>query len=192
MGAIARGLSVFVDTVPGIRDVITIGKVLYEVHRGTWDLVVADAPPSGQIMSYLRAPRTIAGLVPAGRVRAQAEWMEEILSNPDQAGLILVTLPSELPTLETLTTLAALDDEPIVGIAGVVANRVLPDAGDVPDPDDLPSGAHRDALALHVGLSESQDKWLGRLPDGPYLPYLFGLLTPGEVAARLADELVVR
>jgi hypothetical protein len=170
--------------------VVTIGKVIFEVARGPWDLVVADGPPTGQIMSYLRAPSTIAGLVPAGRVREQAAWMEQILMDPAQTGLVLVTLAEELPVAETLEALRELAAEPVVAVENLIYNRVLPPldlAGMAPA--DLPPGPHRDAAALHSGLVTSQSQWLEALPEGPQLPYLFGLLTPGEVAARLADAL---
>ncbi len=187
MGAVARGLSVFVDTVPGIRDVITIGKVLYETRSGSWDLVIADAPPTGQIMSYLRAPGTIASLVPAGRVQSQAAQMQATLSDAETTGLVMVALPEELPVAETVDALTDLAGEPLVDVAAVAANRVLPALGRLKTRT-LPEGAHREAYELHRGLQIAQQEWLDRLPAGPRLPYLFGLLTPGEVAARLADE----
>jgi hypothetical protein len=52
----------------------------------------------------------------------------------------------------------------------------------------LSSSPWRDAALLHAGLRDSQEKWLGRLPAEPRLPFLFGLHTPAEVAAQLADE----
>ena len=186
--AVIRGFGVFVDTVPGIREVVTIGKVVFEAAQDRWDLVVADAPPTGQLMSYLRAPRVIADLVPAGRVKEQAAWMEGILGDPAGSGLVLVAIPEELPVVETLETLDELAAEPAIGVAAIAYNRVLPplDLGGR-DPAGLAAGPHRDAAVLHLGAREAQQEWLQRLPAGPRVPYLFGLLTPGEVAARLAD-----
>ncbi len=185
--AFARGLDVFAEAVPGIRDVITVGKLLYDASSGPWDLVVADAPPTGQLVSYLRAPATIAGLAPSGRILEQAEWMAGLLADPVHSSLVLVALAEELSVSETREATAALDAEPLIDVFGVVANRVLPPPP-VPDPVDLPAGPHRDAAELHAGRHAGQQAWLAELPDGPRLPYLFGLLTPGEVAARLADE----
>jgi Mrp family chromosome partitioning ATPase len=179
-GGLARGLSLFVDTVPGIREVVTIGKVLFEVTRGPWDLVVADAPPTGQIASYLGAPRTIAELVPAGRVREQVAWMRSLLADQATSGLVIVTLAEELPVAETIQALDELAAEPVMDVAAIA------DLGGV-EPASIPPGPHRDAAALHDGLYSAQQTWLGYLPPGPRLPYLFGMLTPGEVAARLDD-----
>ena len=100
-GPVLRAFDALASTAPGIREVITIGKVLYEVRQRRWDLVVADAPPTGQIGSHLRAPRTVSELVPAGRIREQAGWMNNILGDRDRTALVMVTLPEELPVNET-------------------------------------------------------------------------------------------
>ncbi len=188
LGPVARSLDVLAEAVPGIRDVITIGKLLYDVDRGPWDLVVADAPATGQLMSYLRAPATISGLVPAGRVKEQAQWMAGLLADPKFAAVLLVTLPEELPVAETMETVTELEEEPLVELAGIVANRVLPPPPAGWDDPALPAGPYREAARLHGGRVLDQQAWLGELPAGRRLPYLFGMLTAGEVAARLADE----
>ena len=187
LGPMSRAFRMLADTVPRVRDTVVIGKVIYEAASGEWDLVVADAPPTGQIVSYLRAPDTIAGLVPTGRVREQAAWMGGQLADPARTGLVMVTRAEELPVTETIVACEVIRTEGLGHIAIVVANRLL----DLPDftVDDLAmaEGAHRDAGALHLGLVDAQQRWLTRLPDARTLPYLYGLLTPGEVATRIAD-----
>lgn len=176
-----------VDTIPGVREVVTIGKPIYEVWSGKWDLVVADGAPLGQIMSYIRASATIEQLVPAGRIRDQAGQIAQTLAT-DQSGLVMVAVPEELPVLETIETLNELESTRAIPIAGVMANRVL-EPLDV-DLTVVPDGAHRDAAGHHQGVWSAQQTWLRRLPDkSAELKFLFGLHTPSEVAARLADAL---
>lgn len=187
---LTKALNVLVETAPGIREIISIGKPLFEVWRGTWDLVIVDAPPVGQLGSYLRAPATISQLVPAGGIRDQAERMRRSLTDPVRSGLVLVATPEELPVTETTQAIADLEAEELVGGHVVVANRVVPDAGLAPaDISRLPPGPWHDAAVLHAGVHTAQQQWLEVLPHHGRLPYLFGLLTPGEVAARLADHL---
>ena len=184
----SRALNVLVDTAPGVREIVSIGKPIYELWRGEWDLIVADAPPLGQLGSYLRAPATITDLVPAGAVQEQAGRMRSTLADPQTSGLVLVAVPEELPVLEVEEALEDLDAEPVIDLASVASNRVLPEfpfAGSAIAT--LSNGAHIDSVRLHLGLCREQERWLQRLPEGPRLPFLFGLLTPGEVAARLAD-----
>ncbi len=185
---LSRALSVLAETAPGIREIVTIGKPVFEMWQGRYDLVLVDAPPLGQLFSYLRAPSTIADLVPAGPIRAQAERMSDALADPESTSLVLVVTPDELPVLETQAALDRLDNEPVIDLAGVVANRILPELDLTPDQiASLPEGPHRSAAEHHHSVHEQQELWLAELPEGARLPYLFGIHTPGEVAAQLAD-----
>ena len=189
-GPLARAFDALASTAPGIREVITMGKVLYEVRQRRWDLVVADAPPTGQIGSHLVAPRTVSELVPTGRIKGQAGWMDAILGDPERSGLLLVSLAEELPVNETKEALAWLDEQQVIDVLPPVVNRVLPKlevtAAAIRRLED---GPVRHAAELHRALYAGQREWLDDLPAGPRLPYLFGLNTPGEVAVRLSDIL---
>ncbi|HSG80226.1 MAG TPA: ArsA-related P-loop ATPase [Acidimicrobiia bacterium] len=188
MGPMTRAFHVLAETVPGIRETVIMGKILYEVRRTNWDIVIADGPPIGQVASYLRAPSTIQGLVPSGRVAEQSGWMRETLEDPGRSGLVMATLGEELPVSETLEALDTIAHEGLIDVADLVVNRVLPPP-DLSDGDlvRVPEGPHRQAAVLHEGLYRQQRSWIDRLPAATELPYLFGLLTPGEVSARLAD-----
>jgi len=182
-GPLARAFDALATAAPGVREIITMGKVLWEVREDRWDLVVADAPPTGQIGSFLHAPVSIADLVPTGRVRAQADWMRKILANPELTQLLLVTIPEELPATEVAETMAWLAETNLVAPPLVVANRVLPDLDD----QSTPEGPVGEMAVLHRSLLEEQRHWLGELPVDLRLPYLFGLFTPGEVARHISD-----
>ena len=182
LGPVARAFDALASTAPGVREVITLGKVLWETQHGGYDLVVADCPPTGQITGLLRAPRTVAELVPSGRVSQQAEWMGRLLLR-DQTELVLVNLAEELPTVETEETIALLASEKLAASPTVVTNRVLPRL----ETEARGAGVAAEAAILHRSLYRNQQDWLKRLSPARKLPYLFGLLTPGEVAARMAD-----
>lgn len=188
-GLIAKAFEVLANTAPGIREIITIGKAIYESQRDRWDLVVVDAPPTGQLASFVRAPRTVSELVPTGRVRQQSAWMESVLSEATE--LVLVTLLEELPVVETTATMAELAELGVTAEPTIIANRVL-------EPLELSAGwrrhvaagPHRDAALLHLALQAGQAEWRSVLGESISLPYLFGVLTPPEVAARLHEELM--
>lgn len=186
IGPAARAFDALASTAPAVREVVTMGKVLWEVKRGGWDVVVADAPPTGQLGSYLGAARTVRRLVATGRILEQVEWMEQILTDPERTQLIVVTLLEELPVVETAETLQWVDDEGLVGQVEVVANRVLaPLAAPAPDG----GGPVAEAAELHHSLWSQQQEWAQELRVDTNLPYLFGTHTPTEVAERLADIL---
>lgn len=184
-GAVARAFDALATAAPAVREIITIGKVLWEVREDRWDVVIADAPPTGQIGSYLRAPRSISELVPTGRIRSQSSWMEATLGDPDLTQLVLVTLPEELPITETADTISWLETEEMVPPPLLIANRILEE---LEDPS-TPKGAVGEMATLHRSLWAEQQHWLGELATDLSLPYMFGLFTPGEVAAHMCDEL---
>lgn len=180
-----RAFDVLASTAPAIREIVTMGKVLWEVKTGHWDLVVADGPPTGQIGSFLGAATTMANLVSTGRVADQAKWMREIQMDPAASELVLVTVPEELPTSETVETLEWLDEHPVVGSRSIFANRVLPRL----NTDSIGSGVVADAASLHRSLTAEQAIWLDRLPTHLDLPFLFGAESAAVVADRLAESM---
>ena len=189
IGQASKVFQVFVDIAPGVREIISMGKPIFETWQGTYDKVIVDAPPLGQLFSYLRAPATIAQTVPTGAVQDQALRMRDTLGDPTTSALVLVTLAEELPVMETAEALDDLAKEPVIDLAALAVNRVLSPLGIAPSVvDDLAPGPQREAANLHENLFADQQPWLAMIPAGPRLPYLFGFLTPGEVAARLVDH----
>jgi hypothetical protein len=183
--AVARAFDALATAAPAVREIVTIGKILWEVREDRWDLVVVDAAPTGQIASYLRAPASISELVATGRIRSQAEWMAETLADPIKSQLVLVTLAEELPTAETIGTIDWVERSGVVSKPVVIANRVLEPVTATA----TPPGPAGDMVTLHRSLVEEQSKWLDKLAPDLALPYLFGLFTPGEVAAHISDDL---
>ncbi len=188
-GIVARAFEVLANTAPGVREIITIGKAINDSESGTWDVVIVDAPPTGQIASFIRAPRTVGELAPTGRVLQQSAWMESVLAAATTE-VVLVTLLEELPITETDEAIAELAGLGLTRTPIVLANRVLeplPIGSDVLA--GMSDGPHRAAAELHSALQEGQTEWADRIEIDGTLPYLFGILTPTEVAARLLDEL---
>jgi hypothetical protein len=184
-GPVARAFDALATAAPAIREIMTIGKALWEVKEDRWDIVIADAPPTGQIGSYLRAPTSIAEVVPTGRIREQSAWMAQMIADPALTRLILVTLAEELPTTETSQTVSWLEAEALTSPPMIIGNRILPELDDDSTPDP-PIG---DIATLHRSLWAEQQFWLDQLPPDLLIPYMFGLFTPGEVAAHMSDEL---
>jgi len=117
---------------PGFRDLLITGK-LYEVGdlrrtnprdrgRPLYDLIVVDAPPTGQIGAFLDAARTFAGLMHVGQLRRRAMSVAAFLR---RCRLVLVTVPEEMSVAETLETIPALRASG-VRLGAIVLNRVAP------------------------------------------------------------------
>ena len=127
LGPLARTFDFVADAAPGVKEILTVGKVCYEVRERHYDLVVVDAAASGHIVGQLSAPWTINDLVQVGLVRDQTRWMTEILADPEQTGVVVVTTAEELPVVETIDLVGRLGATVPVRVAAVVVNRVLPE-----------------------------------------------------------------
>jgi anion-transporting ArsA/GET3 family ATPase len=127
LGPLARTFDFVANAAPGVKEILTVGKLCYEVRERHHDLVVVDAPASGHIVGQLAAPEAINDLVKVGMVRDQTGWMLDILGDAATTGVVVVATPEELPVNETLELARRLREETVVDLAGVVVNRVLPE-----------------------------------------------------------------
>jgi anion-transporting ArsA/GET3 family ATPase len=127
IGPLAKAFDFVATAAPGVREILTVGKLCYEVREGNYDLVVVDAPASGHVIGQLAAPQAINDLVKVGLIRGQTDWMLEILSDPRQTGLVAVTTPEEMPVSETLELTERIKAETTVRMSAVVVNQVLPE-----------------------------------------------------------------
>ena len=123
----ARTFDFVADAAPGVKEILTVGKLCYEVRERTYDLIVVDASATGHVIGQLAAPQAINELVKVGRVRDQTRWMVDILADPLTTAAVIVTSPEEMPVAETLELAGRLRTETDVHLAAVVVNRVLPE-----------------------------------------------------------------
>lgn len=127
IGPLAKAFDFVATAAPGVREILTVGKLCWEVREGHYDLVVVDATASGHVIGQLAAPQAINDLVKVGLIRNQTDWMLDILSDPAQTGLVAVTTPEEMPVNETLELTERVAEETTVKLSAVVVNRVLPE-----------------------------------------------------------------
>jgi len=217
LGPLARTFDFVANAAPGVKEILSIGKFLWEVRERRYDLVVVDAAATGHITGQLAAPQAIQELVQVGMVRDQTGWMLDILGDPNQTGVVIVSAPEEMPVNETLELAERLGTDTVVELAAVVANRVLPELfGRAEEavfdaltelPEEVLSGAVGgparqllDGAQLAVRLRRTRGVHLARLrselPAGTpllYVPYLFqrshGARATSQVASHLGEEL---
>jgi anion-transporting ArsA/GET3 family ATPase len=126
IGPLASTFDFVADAAPGVKEILGVGKLCWEVRERNYDLIVVDAEASGHIVSQIGAPRVIADLVQVGLVRDQTQWMLDILDDPMRTGVVTVTTPEEMPVTETIELLGRLRAETGAHASAVIANRVLP------------------------------------------------------------------
>lgn len=124
LGPLAAALDFVANAAPGVREILTIGKLCYEVRERHYDVIVADAPATGHIAGFLAAPEAINSFVRVGLIRNQTDWMVEILHDPAQTGVVAVTTPEEMPVVETKQLLTMLAEQTYVRVAAAIVNRM--------------------------------------------------------------------
>lgn len=125
LGPLARIFDYVAAAAPGVREILVIGKVGWEVRTGEWDEVVVDGPATGHVIELLDAPRTMADLVSAGPIAEQTGWLREILAS-DRTDVVVVTSPDDLTVTETGELIDRLRTQTETGPGLVVVNRVPP------------------------------------------------------------------
>ena len=218
IGPVARAFDFVANAAPGVREILTVGKLCYEVREGHYDLVVVDAAATGHIVGQLAAPVGINELVKVGAVRSQTRWMLDILEDPRSAGVCIVTTPEEMPVNEAIDLAGRLEVETGVHLAALVANRVLPELfsrGEeevfdaLGEPDAVaalgagPGGGSEAAVAevlaaaaLAVRIRRTGAGHLERLHAAlgsscplAYVPYLFARADGARAVRQVADAL---
>ena len=126
LGPIARIFDYVATAAPGVREILTIGKIAYEVREQHFDAVVVDAPATGHVIELLAAPDTLRDVVSMGPLAEQTQWVAELLRDPSTTGIVTVTTSEALPVSETLELLDRLIEATAVHPVGFVVNR-LPD-----------------------------------------------------------------
>jgi len=120
-------LDVVATAVPGIKDILILGKVKQLDNARVADLILLDAPAAGHAITFLLAARALLDTVRVGPIRTQAEEVVELLSDAKRAQVVLVTLPEETPVNELVETAFHLEDRVGVSLGPVVVNGLYPE-----------------------------------------------------------------
>ena len=218
VGPLAKSFDFLATAAPGVKEILTVGKLCWEVRERHYDLVVVDAPATGHVVAQLAAPQAINELVKVGLVREQTAWMVDLLSDPAVTGAVIVAAPEEMPVSETIELSQRIRAETTVDLAAVIVNKVLPELF-ARGEEEIFNALRTDAISnqlsaaaggpiddvleaaqLAVTLRRTRTEHLSRLraelpPDLNllYVPYLFtrtyGVRATTTVAEALGAEL---
>jgi anion-transporting ArsA/GET3 family ATPase len=175
-------LDVVSTAIPGIRDVLVLGKVKQLEREAAADLIVVDAPATGHAITFLTSASGLVNAARGGPLRTQAQDVVDLLSDPARCRVILVTLPEELPVSETIESAYTLEDKAGVQLGPVIINACDPEpvgleraatevvaeagAGELLDPGHLSAleEARQFRLARHAVSTEQVERLRRDLP----------------------------
>jgi len=132
LGAVVRrlrrsgALEVVAFAVPGIREVLILGKLKSLEREGGFDLIVLDAPATGHALTLLTSPSGLAAATRTGPVRRVGSEVAELLRDPTRCRVLLVTLPRELAVDETIEAAFEVEERAGVQLAELVVNQYSP------------------------------------------------------------------
>ena len=202
-------LDMVATAVPGIRDILVLGKVKQLERSGEFDLILLDAPAAGHAITFLRSASGLVDAVKVGPINTQARDVLGLLTDPERCRVVLVTVPEETPVNELIETAYSLEDQVGVALGPVIVNGVYPElAGLAADPGEAAEEAGvrllggepellRDAAGFRMVRTELQRAQLQRMADDLplpqlHLPYLFTSDLGRAELDALADSLLDR
>ena len=127
----------FVDGVPGLHDLVQLGKIEDMLNNplsgdGVYDHILLDAPATGHGLTMLSSARTMYDMTRVGPFADLAHMIEEFLDDRQQTAFLLASLPEPLPISETLQLISGIKAD-WNHLAAVLINQVRP--GPLPHPE---------------------------------------------------------
>jgi len=203
-----QALQSFFRGVPGLSEWAILGKAWYhsteQAENGEWrfDTVILDAPATGHGVGMLWVPRIVVDMAPASLLKRDAELALRMFQDPELTGVVIVTLPEELPTNESLELAAAIEKDLKMPLSMVLVNqrtRALFSPAEAEASIGLPSDQTTDLERLlgvarvraRTELSEAFQVERLKALNIPLmeLPEIQGSRSPGEIARQLAGLL---
>ena len=205
----SRLFTYLADATPGLNELVTIGKI-WELaqldrkikHGRKYDLVIVDSPATGHGVSFMRTPRVFANIAKVGPMYNQASELDDLITDHEQTGAVVVCLPEEMPVNETVKLEGDLRDDIDVAVDRVIMNGMYPERFIPSERPDLEAMADSEDPVIRAagmaGVSESrrreaQEEQLKRLQQAitstpiTTLPFLFEPELSLEAARQLGE-----
>jgi anion-transporting ArsA/GET3 family ATPase len=202
----------FLRSIPGLNDLLMLGKAYFHATELSpegsyvWDKVVVDAPATGHGLFFLQIPSVITGFLNSGHMYEEARRIQELLQDPAQTAINLVTLAEDMPVNETLMMRDELSERMQLNVASVIANGIyrpvfddddvewIERARQVVEPDQDVIGGFLEGAAFRNQRVALQKQYLERLErdvEQPiyYVPYHFTERVTFPEISEIADEL---
>lgn len=152
----------FLRAVPGLYEWSMLGKAWFhttevdEDGRNQYDVVIFDAPATGHGLDMLRVPKVILDVAPPGVLRRDAERAVALFRDPTKSGILVVTLPEEMPVTETIELVHAIEKDLGMPVLRVVVNGVM--APLFTDAERASLLAHPELLTLEAATRAEHDR----------------------------------
>jgi len=177
-------IDIVAGAIPGIRDILVLGKIKQIEQQRVADLILVDAPATGHTMTFLSSAGGLLDAARGGPIRAQAADVVALLSDPERCQVALVTLPEEMPVNEVVEAAYQLEDRVGIALGPVIVNAAYPPVPGLDAPaadtlaaagvpvDPVSAGALEEARQFRQRRHELQEAQVRRLAEELPLPQL--------------------
>jgi anion-transporting ArsA/GET3 family ATPase len=144
----------FVNAAPAVRELTMMGKIYHEIERRPknklpWDLLIVDAPASGQALGMIRMPFVARQTFGGGIVASEAGAVARFFRDPAKCAMILIATAEALAISEALEIHHALKELEVTTTA-VLLNRTSRGGFDAADITRMVASASRNTSLKHV------------------------------------------
>ncbi len=123
----------FAAAAPGAREMVSMVKI-WELTQGKrwqrraagYDLVVLDAPATGNALGMLGSPQTFGAIARVGPIAGQSQRVRDLLESPARTAYLGVAMATEMAVSEALELQEALRAKLGRTLETVIVNGVLP------------------------------------------------------------------
>jgi anion-transporting ArsA/GET3 family ATPase len=197
----------FAAAAPGARELVSMVKIWeltqgerWQHRAGGYDLVVIDAPATGNALGLLHSPQTFGAIARVGPIAGQSQKVRELLQDPARSGYLAVALPTEMAVTETLELQEGLERGLGRRLDAVLLNGLLPARFSAAELErisrvngtELGRLAGRAARTAH-DRARFQHNQLARLRRRPFevvgVPFLFGAELDLNAVRRIVAHL---
>ena len=112
--------------IPGVRDILVLGKIAQLERAHAADLIVLDGPAAGHAATFFTSAPGLLDSTRAGPVHAQAAEVAEFLADPTRCQIVPVTLAEETPVNETVGLVHTLQSRLGTHVGPVIVNGMYP------------------------------------------------------------------
>jgi anion-transporting ArsA/GET3 family ATPase len=123
----------FAAAAPGAKELVSMVKI-WELTQGSrwqrraagYDLVVLDAPATGNALGMLGSPQTFGAIARVGPIAGQAQRVSDLLQQVERTAFVAVAMPTDMAVTETLELHDGLQARLGRTLDTVIVNGLLP------------------------------------------------------------------
>ena len=94
-------IRVFFNLIPGLSDLLCLGKIWHLLQKEEIDTFILDAPSSGHALSLIQSPERFSKIMKAGTAFQESFTMKEFFSDPAKSIILYMALPEKMSLEES-------------------------------------------------------------------------------------------